>query len=349
MAAGTYASTWKGAITSLPANTVVFMDASITTANPVYRSGTATIVFSADTANALPVSGSAKAATCWMISSTTTQTGTLGFTACSMTTSTVSITGMAYATGGSSFQFRILSTLIGTSSAMSSATTYDANTKAIDYAANLVSISRTSADTLIITDNTYFAIGTQDDATTGTDITTAGPVGVSGENDEALKALRMAQTLPVASSNTSTITISFPWTNSGPSDYQYYFDSSANAVVVAGNATPASGADPEDACAVAVLMSHGTWSGGSKMTSTPSSSTSVLGTVAFDPTPTSWAAGNGTTPINDSVCFQIAAANNSGFYLSNPKVISNASTKYEIWFQWTNIGPSSNASYVSVL
>lgn len=36
MAAGTYASTWKGAITSLPAETTVFMDASITTANPVY-------------------------------------------------------------------------------------------------------------------------------------------------------------------------------------------------------------------------------------------------------------------------------------------------------------------------
>jgi hypothetical protein len=67
---------------------------------------------------------------------------------------------MAYATGGSSFQFRVLATLVGTSSAMSSATTYDANTKAIDYAANLVSISRTSADTLIVTANSYFSIGT---------------------------------------------------------------------------------------------------------------------------------------------------------------------------------------------
>lgn len=160
MAAGTYASTWKGAITSLPANTVVFMDASITTANPVYRSGTATIVFSADTANNLPVAGSAATEnrSCWMLSSTTTVAGTLGYTECSMTTSTVSITGLAYATGGSSFQFRILATLVGTSSAMSSATTYDANTKAIDYAANLVSISRTSADTLIIVANSYFSI-----------------------------------------------------------------------------------------------------------------------------------------------------------------------------------------------
>jgi len=251
MAAGTYASTWKGAITSLPASTKVFMDASITTANPVYRSGTATIVFSADTANNLPSTGSSdEVKTCWMITSTTTVAGTLGYTECAFSVSTVTISGMAYATGGSSFQFRVLATLIGTSSAMSSATTYDANTKAIDYAANLVSISRTSADTLIIVANSYFSIANLHDGTVGSNHAAAGPVDITtGGGGANATALRIAQTLPVVSANTSGVTISFPWTNTGPADYQYYWDSSsANRTVFAGDVAPSGVDEPFDAC-----------------------------------------------------------------------------------------------------
>lgn len=50
-------------------------------------------------------------------------------------------------------------------------------------------------------------------------------------------------------------------------------------------------------------MTAASWNTGSGITATPSSSTSVLGTVAFDPTTASWASTDGTIPANDSVCF----------------------------------------------
>ena len=208
---------------------------------------------------------------------------------------------------------------------MSSATTYDAATKAIDYAANLVSISRTSADTLIVAANTHFTVGQKDEAATTNDYATAGPVDKTGGNNSDTYAIKIAQTLPAVSDNTSGVTISFPWTNTGPADYQYYFDSSsANREVFAGDDTVTANA-PEAACANARAqnMTAASWNTGSTITATPSSSTSVLGTVAFDPTTASWNDGDGTTGVGEGVCFQISASSASNAYVSNPKVMSN--------------------------
>jgi len=285
-----------------------------------------------------------------MISATVTVAGTLGWAECSMTTSTVSLTGLAYATGGSSFQFRILATLKGTSSAMSSATTFDAQNKAIDYAANLVSISRTSTDTKIDENNTHFIVGSKNvDSHTG-DKTAAGVVDKTGGTNTAdFYAIKIAQTLPALSNHTSGVTISFPWTNTAVADYQYYFDSSsANREVYASDLTSTT-TSPETACTGGVSMTHADWSTGSGITATPSSSTSVLGTVAFDPTTASWSSDAGTTAVGFGVCFQLSASSGSNSFVANPKVMSNYSTKYEVWVQWTNLGSSFDASYVTIL
>jgi len=112
MASGTYASSWSMAATKLMDGMIVFMDASITTGNPVYRDSTAEITFG-DTFNALPSVGSGASTKCWMIDHEVS-TGTTSTTCTESTASKITINNMKQNAAGKQFKFRVLSTMAGT-------------------------------------------------------------------------------------------------------------------------------------------------------------------------------------------------------------------------------------------
>jgi hypothetical protein len=125
----------------------VFMDASITTGNPVYRGSYGEITFN-DSFGSLPTSGSATARTCWMIDHEIS-TGTT-VTSCSNTTGTITIADMKQNAAGKQFKFRVLATFTaGNSSVITQAITkIGSSNEVIDDKSSLLTVTRGTGYTL---------------------------------------------------------------------------------------------------------------------------------------------------------------------------------------------------------
>merc|ERR1712045_281110 len=138
IASGTYASSWGVADTKLKDGLKVFIDASITTGNAVYRGSQADVTIS-DTPQALPGAGTVD---CWMIDYAVS-TGTT-VTTCDANVKVIEIRNMAANSAGKQFKFRILA-LLGTSpSTISLATTKTSANTDIDSSTSVKSVTRTT-------------------------------------------------------------------------------------------------------------------------------------------------------------------------------------------------------------
>jgi hypothetical protein len=189
---------------------IVFMDASITTGNPVYRDSTAVITFG-DTFNNLPSSGSGLTTKCWMIDHETS-TGTTSTGCTESTASNITINNMKQNAAGKQFKFRVLATMANTqASTISQAITKLATSaETIDDTSSLLSVTRGQSHTA----GSAPLVGIQDwDTSAATPLLTA---GTDLTKDANLLSLQVSQTLSLASSSSSVVTVSLPLTHTAP-------------------------------------------------------------------------------------------------------------------------------------
>jgi hypothetical protein len=137
-----------------------------------------------------------------------TSTGTTS-TACSVTGSVVTIADMAANAAGKQFNFRVLATFGGTgTSAITNAVT-KVSTYTIDEKSSLLTITRGTTWTKAATPK----IGIEAVHTTGaTPLLTAGQIGTNAN----AHSLQVSQTLGVATTASSILTIVLPLTKTNP-------------------------------------------------------------------------------------------------------------------------------------
>jgi hypothetical protein len=190
---------------------LVFMDASITTGNPVYRDSTAVITFT-DDFSTLPAAGSGNgAAKCWMIDHEIA-TGTTVTSCNNATGNVIRISNMKQNAAGKQFKFRVLATMANTqASTISQAITKLATSaETIDDTSSLLSVTRGQSHTA----GSAPLVGIQDwDTSAATPLLTA---GTDLTKDANLLSLQVSQTLSLASSDSSVVTVSLPLTHTAP-------------------------------------------------------------------------------------------------------------------------------------
>jgi hypothetical protein len=186
------------------------MDASITTGNPVYRASTAEITFN-DSFGNLPTAGSGATVNCWMIDHEIS-TGTTVTSCNNASGNVITISNMKQNAAGKQFKFRVLTTFAaGASSTISQAITKIATSnETIDDKSALLTVTRGTGYTLGAAPLVGHA---------AFDGTARSPTFIAGSNPTPLanaQALMVAQTLSLASTTTSVVTISLPLTHTNP-------------------------------------------------------------------------------------------------------------------------------------
>jgi hypothetical protein len=197
------------AATKLMDTAVVFMDASITTGNPVYRGSYGEVTFN-DSFTNLPAAGSGQTVNCWMIDHEIS-TGTTVTSCNNASGNVITISNLKQNAAGKQFKFRVLASFAATqSSTISQAITKVTAGETIDDKSALLTVTRGNG----FTKGTAPLVGVG-----GYDGTPATPGLIAG-SDQALasnvSALQVAQTLSLATTSTSVVTISLPLTHTNP-------------------------------------------------------------------------------------------------------------------------------------